>query len=558
MPEIESKTHKYRLRFNTMRDEVTTEGYVPKWKDIADNMCPRKGAYLTSTERDQKPGARKDQKIINGSANDALRVIAAGLHSGLTSPARPWFRLTLADEDLAKYQPVKEWLHVVRDRMLLVMGKSNFYRSMHSIYKEMAAFGTSAMMIEEDFTTIMRCRPFTIGEFYLACDDRYRVNTLYRQYSMSTLQMIKAFGKDKVSEAVRGAHSSNNFGSRFEIIHGIQPNDGFDPDKRDVRGKKYESIYYELNSDPDMILRRAGYESRPFMTLRWDLTGINTYGDGPGDDAIGDVKMLQKLEEDKLQALDKSVKPPMNAPAAMKGKGGTIVSGGVNYIDVQQGQQGFTPTFQVDPKIREIAFEIDRVEARIRRFFFNDLFLTVLQEDKQMTAMEVAKRHEEKLLILGPVVEGTEDELDGAIERTYTIMNRFDMIPPMPREMANVPIRVEYLGLLSQAQKIVGTNSIQQYAAFVGSIALIKPEIVDKFDADEAADAFADAVGVPPKIVTSQKKVDALRAQRAQDQQMAQRMALAEPMAKAAAAAKDAGAAKAEPGSVLERMMGNV
>lgn len=560
MEEKTTLTQNYRRRHTELRDEIVNEGWLAMYKDLSEYMMPRRGQYLSGDERDTRSGARKESKIINGSAHDALRIIAAGLQSGLTSPARPWFKLGLPDADLMEYGPVRDWAYKVRERMLYVLARSNFYGAMHGQYGELALFGTSAMMIEEDFRTVLRCRPFTIGEFMLACDSQYRVNTLYRQFSASARQLVDEFGKDKVSEAVVEAVKNGSLGRRFEIVHLIQPNGQFDPNKRNVDGKSYESAYFELKADPDKLLRRAGYDGLPFAASRWDVTGVSVYGNSPGMTALGDAKMLQKMEEKKLKALDKMVDPPMNAPASMKNKGGTIISGGVNYIDVAQGQQGFTPTYTVNPDFQKIAFEIDRVEQRIRRFFFNDLFMAVLQEDKKMTATEVAKRHEEKLVVLGPVIERLQSEvLDNIIDRTFEIMMRQDMIPPPPPEIAGMPLKVEYIGLLSQAQKMVGTTAIESVANFAVALAPVVPAILDKFDVDEAMDQYGDMLGVAPNVIRSDDEVDKLRASRAQEEQaqkMAERAQSVNQMASAAQTASETVAPGG--GNMLEQLMGGM
>jgi hypothetical protein len=558
MAETTTITEMYRRRLTELKDEITNEGWLGLYRELSDYMSPRRGQYLSNDTKDTKPGSKKESKIINGSANDALRIIAAGLQGGLTSPARPWFKLGFADADLMEFGPVRDWAYKVRERMLYVFARSNFYGAMHGQYGELALFGTSAMLIEEDFRTTLRCRPFTIGEYMLACDSQYRVNTLYRQFSSTARQMIDEFGKDNVSDPVKEAVKNGNLGRRFELIHLIQPNGSFDENKRNVDGKKFESVYFELNADHDKLLRRAGYEDLPIAAARWDVTGVSVYGNAPGMTALGDVKMLQKMEEKKLKALDKMVDPPMNAPSSMKGKGGTIISGGVNYIDVAQGNQGFTPTFMVNPDFQKIAFEIDRVEQRIRRFFFNDLFLSVLNEDKRMTATEVAKRHEEKLVVLGPVIERLQSEvLDNIIDRTFEIMLKQDMIPPPPKEIAGMGLKVEYIGLLAQAQKIVGTTAIESVANFAAALAPVVPSILDKFDADEAMDQYGDMLGVAPNVIRSDDEVEKVRASRAQAEQAAQTAANAQPMAQMATAAKTASETVAPGGgNMLEMLMG--
>ena len=51
--------------------------------------------------------------IYDSTATRALRVLAAGIMSGMTSPSRPWFRLTVSDDKLMDRQAVKLWLSQV-------------------------------------------------------------------------------------------------------------------------------------------------------------------------------------------------------------------------------------------------------------------------------------------------------------------------------------------------------------------------------------------------------------------------------------------------------------
>lgn len=544
-------TKKYRLRYDKLWEAYSS--WRTRYTDIRDNMLPYHGAYLTGRETDKNPGARKDQKIINGSATDALRIIAAGLQGGLTSPARPWFALTIENKDLKEFGPVRNWLSDVRDLLLMIFAKSNFYGSMHGLYKELAAFGTAVMLMEEDFTTGMRCRPFTIGEFMLEQDSTYRPNALFRQFAMSARQLVQMFGKDKVSQNVKTAYDGNQGGNLFEVIHVIEPSQMFDPSKQDYRGKKFSSLYFEVACEDQMkFLRQGGYLGLPFAAGRWQVQGTNVNGDGPGIEALGDVKMLQKMEEDKLQGLDKMVKPPMTAPLSMKGKGGTIISGGVTYVDVSAGQQGFQPAYQVKPDLQDIAFEIDRVERRIRKFFFNDLFLMIANDDKPMTATEVAKRYEEKIMMLGPVLERLQAEfLDTIVDRCYSIADNLGIIPIAPKELQGTELKIEYTGLLAQAQRMVASQSVRETAAFVGELSKVDPNVRDKFDFDQAVDEFADANGCPPRLIVPDDQVAEKRAVR--EKQQAQLQAAAQAAA-AAKAAKDASGAKLGEGSVLDKM----
>jgi hypothetical protein len=250
---------------------------------------------------------------------------------------------------------------------------------------------------------------------------------------------------------------------------------------------------------------------------------------------------LQKMEEKKLKSLDKMVDPPMNAPTSMRQIGGTIVAGGVNYFDTQQGGQSFVPAYQVNPNLQQIAFEMDRVETRVKESFYNNLFLSVLNEDKRMTATEVAKRYEEKLLVLGPVFERLQAEaMDPIIDRVFDIMFHLNLLPPAPKELPpGMQLKVQYISLLAQAQQMVQTTAIQELVAFAGNMAPIFPAAVDKLNASEIIDQMATATGVPPKIINSDDQVAQIQAQKAKQQQMMQAAQMAAPAADAAGAVKD-------------------
>ena len=156
------------------------------------------------------------------------------------------------------------------------------------------------------------------------------------------------------------------------------------------------------------------------------------------------------------------------------------------------------------------------------------------------------------MLMLGPVIERVQAELlDPVIARTYEIMFRFGLLPPPPKEIAGMDMKIEYLGLLAQAQKMVGTTAIEQLANFVGALVPVSPDVTDKFDADEAVDQYGDMLGTPPMVVRSDDVVQQRRAERAKAQAQQSAMAMAGP---AADAAKKLSEAKLGENSALDML----
>lgn len=506
---------------------------------------------------------KKHQKIINSTGTLAAEVMVSGLNAGLTPHSRPWFVLKLPDEDLSEYAPVREFLHMLRDGMMAVLNRSNFYSAVYPLYDELGLFGTGPMIIDEDIQTVIRCRPLTIGEYALTLDANYKAECLYRQFMMTSSQIWQKFGQgEKKMEGlppdVLACIKNQEYDKPFEIVHVITPAEYVDLSRADYQGMAYRSIYFPLTGDENYVLRESGYRSIPFVAPRWRVDGVDTYGRSRAMDMLGDVKMLQKLERDKLEALDKVVRPPMNAPAAMRKQGGTIIAGGVNYIDVAQGQQSFTPAFEVRPDLPGVSAEIANVEKRIRDGFYNNLFLAVLNEQKDMTAYEVAKRYEEKASVLGPIMEKLDSEfLNPLIDRVFGIMEANGLLPPIPQEIpAGMPLKIEYISLLAQAQKMVEAGPIEQFVMFVGNLAKLNPAALDKVDFDEIVDQYGGSTLVPPKIIRSDDKVKILRTAREQAQRM---QMMAEHLKPAADAVKSLGTTPLKGGdsTALDTMMQN-
>jgi hypothetical protein len=210
----------------------------------------------------------------------------------------------------------------------------------------------------------------------------------------------------------------------------------------------------------------------------------------------------------------------MQGPSSLQQSYASLIAGDITYIE--PGASGkFEPAQTILPgSIEALNQDISRHEEQIRRAFFTDLFLMLTNLDRpQMTATEVAERHEEKLLMLGPVLENIHNDLlDPLIDRTFGIMLRNGLIPPAPEELQGKELKVEYISILAQAQRAVGVNSIRQTAGFIMDLAQVAPNVMDKFDADQAVNQFADMQGVPPTIIRSDKNVAIMRQQRAQQQ----------------------------------------
>lgn len=544
------KRDKLHTRWGHLKSERAS--WISHWQELSTYLLPRSGRFFV---QDRDRGQRRHNNIYDSTGTRASRVLAAGMMAGMTSPARPWFRLSTADPELAKHTPVKLWLNDVTRLMTEVFQKSNTYRALHSMYEELGVFGTAASIIVPDFQNVIHHHPLTTGEYCIATDYRGQVNTLFREFQKPVHELVGEFGIDNVSNTVRNMHDRGSLDHWITVIHAIEPRVDRDPTKFDAKNMAWSSCHFELGAEQGKYLRESGFKRFNVVAPRWATSGGDIYGNSPGMEALGDVKQLQHEQLRKAQGIDYKTKPPLQVPTTMKNRDVETLPGGVSFVDASTPNGGIRTAFDVNIDLSHLLADIQDVRERIKGSFYADLFLMLANDGGtgRMTATEVAERHEEKLLMLGPVLERLQNELlDPLIDITFSHMVDAGMIPPAPPELEGMDLNVEFVSMLAQAQRAVGTNSVDRFVGNLGAVAQYKPEVLDKFNSDKWADNYADMLGVDPELIVSDEQVAQLRQQRAAAAEAQQKMAMVQ---QGADAAKNLAAAKTDQPSALTNVM---
>lgn len=519
MPELTK-----RQLYNCRKSELWAErsSWVSQWRDISSRILPRNGRFLVS---DRNRGDKRHNSIIDNTGTRALRTLAAGLMAGMTSPARPWFRLATSDTDLMEHHPVKTWLNQVTELMRQVFARSNTYRALHSMYEELGAFGTAANNVLPDFKTVVHHYPMTVGEYAIATDHRSEVNALYREYDMTVGAMVGQFGLKNVSPTVKNLYDKGRLDAWATVTHVIEPREDRDTRSRLAKDMPYASCYYESASTDDSMLKESGYKRFTALCPRWAASGGDIYGNSPGMEAYGDVGQLQHQQFRKGQGIDYMVKPPLQLPSSMKNVEFNSLPGGASYVE--NTGSGIKAAFEVRLDLQHLLADIVDVRSRVEETFYKNLFLMLAQDTRSgITAREVAERHEEKLLMLGPVLERLHNELlKRLIDICFDALLEAGVLPPPPPELHGMDLNVEFVSMLAQAQRAIGTGAIDRYTMAMGQIAQFKPGVLDKFDEDEWADIYGDMLGIDPTLIVADDKVAIIRQQRAEAGKAAQQQA---------------------------------
>lgn len=496
-----SKEH-YKKKLQSLSQD--RQPYFNLWRELSDYIRPDRGRFLSQSD---KKAPLISKKILDSTATLAVRTLASGMMAGISSPAQSWFKLEPAEKSLQTDQNVLEWIKEIEKSMMDVFARTNLYNALHTLYSELVVFGTAALIIDTDAQDVLRAYPLTAGEYFLATNSKQEVDTLYREFKLTVTQAAERFGAENLSQDVQHKLKDGKADAVIAFVHVIEPNPAYKADAKDPFTKAYRSIIFEKDSDDTEVYAHiGGYDEFPVMCPRWSLTGSEVYGYSPGMEALPDIKQLQHEQRKKAQAIDKKVSPPLQAPTSMKHSAVNGLPGGVSFYDETRQQSGIRPTYEVNLPLSELQKDIEDVQKRIERIFYADLFMMLAHKgSKTMTAREVEERHEEKMLMLGPVLERLHNELlDPLIKRCFAIMKRGGILPPPPIGYEDVEIKVEYVSMMAQAQRSTDLIKIERLIEFIGKIQALAPSQAVGIEASAMLYRAAQLIGVNADLIKTE------------------------------------------------------
>ena len=526
--------------------------WTQNWSDLSEFILPRRSIWLTQstggnpTPNSMRRGIPLNTAIADPTATYSVRVCSAGLMSGLASPSRPWFKVIPALKRLQIDAAARIWLDDIEERMYNVIAGSNFYNAFAQECEDLVVFGTAPSIIYEDEKDLIRLYNPAVGEYYLSSGSTMRINGLFRMFVFTVSQIVDFFGIENCNATIQSlwAEKGNKLEQEFIIAHSIQPNFGIN---ETTVGKipgnfTWREVYWIYGAGSTVPLSMRGFVDQPFTAARWSIQSNDAYGRSPGMDVLPDVMQLQVMTRRMAEAIEKQVRPPLIGNMELKNKPTSTLPGHLTYVTQMGKGQGIRPIYEVNPDVRAMSENIMAIEKRIQMGLFNDLFLMLEQKvDERMTAYEVAQKIQEKLQVLGPVIESLiAESLKPKLKRIFSILKRKGLIDPPPPSLKGVPLDIEFVSMLALAQKGAATGGIERLMQLVGSMEAVYPQAKDNIDPDALVREFNDLLGNPQKILFGPQDVAAQRAVTAQQAEQQQKMAQMSQMAEAAGKAAPA------------------
>lgn len=513
------------VRYVTARQsklETDKANVMDRMQDVADYVAP----HLDDIRDTLVKGEAKGRKIFDGTAVSAAVLATDGIHGYHVSPAFAWFKYTMNRKNVNKVVEIREWLDEVEFNMYQALNRSNFYEEMWSYIYTGFTMGTSSMSIEEDIADEKIAFEFIPpGEFYIADGKFGQVDTHNRKRKVTARKLAQMFGEDKLPPGIKNNLREQPF-SEHELVHSIFPREEFDPRMRDVKNKRFASVW--LITEGNTLAKVSGFDEFPRHVWRYIKTGKEAYGVSPAMLAMPDIKGINLMGKTLQGAAQLAVDGPYNIPSYLEGSV-QLKPRGLNYLKdmndkITRVDQNSNYPVGVD---RE-----ERKQAQIKERFHVDTFLLLTQLAGQgdRTAFEVSEMMAEKAAVLGAELGPFNKQVDGILDHVYRIETEAGRMPEPPDillEMADADetIRFDpvYQGPLAQSQQDkFGKDPIRKFFIDVAPVIQLDEDVVDNFDFDEGARILGELNGIPTEMIRTRDQVATIRDGKAQAEAEAQ------------------------------------
>ena len=525
-------------RHNRLKGEQSN--FRTLWQDCADFIMPRKG----NIETINTPGQSQTTQLFDTTAEESALVFAAGLLSHLTPAGELWARYSAKDD---APQDVKDWLDECTQRAMKIIHGSNFYLGWHEDCLDGGVFGSSLLFGEESEKGVLNVISVPVGTFTWCENADGLIDTVHREFKFSAGQAQEKWGDELLPDIVRKALEDPAGKDRqFTFVHAVYPRQRGEWREGMVEAKlrRWASCYVCVEASA--VVEEGGYYENPYCGGRLLRSNNETYGRGPGIQALPEIKMLNRMEADLLLGLERQVKPSWLMPDDSAYRPDNRPNG-VTYYDASN-PNAKPEQVRNEGRVDFGEQKTEQKRTRIRAAFYVDMFQMLSNADqmkREKTAFEVAQLMQEKLVLFSPIFARiVQEKLNPLLERLFGICLRRGLFPPAPASVVESGVlayEVDYVSKIALAIRAAQNNALAVMMQIVTEMAQFDPSVMHVVKWREAARDVMSNQGFPAKWRRTDEEVDAIM------QQIAEQQAA---MAAPEAAEKLAGAAeKLGPGA---------
>lgn len=456
------------------------------WQECYEYTLPHRDAAVTLAS----PGAKRTDKLFDGTAADAVEQLAASLLSQLTPPWARWFGLAEgSDLNAEEKDLVAPALEKASGVLQAHFDKSNFAVEMHQCYLDLVTAGTACLLFEEappGEISAFRFLAVPLSQVVFEENGDGVLAATFRRSEMRPAEIQQRFPSAEISDALR-KRGSDDPAFRVAIVEAVIPDDN---------GFAYLAVSEGdmVESNEPQVLREGRFLRSPFINFRWLKAPGEIYGRSPVMKSLPDIKTANKVVELVLKNASIAVTGIWQAdddgvlnPASIKLAPGTIIPKAV-------GSAGLSP-LQSPGRFDISQLVLDDLRQQIRKALLAD---KLSQPDHpRMTATEILERSAEMARLLGATYGRLQSELlTPLIDRALAILARRGAIAGI--RIDGRTVELEYKSPLARQQ---ARQDAQNAIAWLDSLKALGPEAAAAVDQPAAVEWLAKAFGVPRSLL---------------------------------------------------------
>lgn len=465
---------------------------------------------------DTTPGKRRASPVCSLPVLYASR-LAAALHNSAFPSNSYWFDFGFAGDDGKGDSELRRWCREARDKVhFRIRSGTNFYQESHTMVLGLVVLGTAGFYTYYKNGSL-RFRYIPIHKnFYIARNSDGDIDMAAILHEYTAKEAVEEYG-GAVSERVKSAMMRSYDGvEKFRYVQLIYPKTPFG-EKWDAAkgGKPYGDVTVE--QDTGRVVRRGGHRRFPFAVSRFMMASDDLYGRSPAMNAMSDIKSINVLRKNLLEASLRAIKPAVFINSLI-GQPVSLASGALNRVPNFDPNSIWTfPQPTNFPVGNDLMVELR--ESLIQAFYI-DVFQAVEQQDR-MTATEVTERVRQKVEAIASVVSRLQREFSRSV-----VLRCLDLLiengeiepPPLSADMKNFDISfMSSLDAMIQQGVASQTMTFIMQATSVAQAVAANPDFDNVVDTDAVLRRLADCNMLPesffrPRAETERRRAEAAEA----------------------------------------------
>lgn len=488
-------------RFQELKD--VRSPYESQWRDIADYLGATRGSDVKAEKN-----ALRGRKIYDAHGRTAKARLTAQLHGGMVNPLSPW-----AIASPTREEPEEEaaaWFDKATRRLhqFLTSTTSMFSVALAEYIDDLITFGNGYIWLGNDPTKGPVFRAISVWNCWVDVDEHGRVDTLYRQYKMKAGKASKKWPDAK--NLADAAKKDPN--KEITIIHAVEPRVDFETGMAADApvNKPWRDVQFYLEG-PE-VLEVTGRDRFPYAVGRFYKRPDETYGYGPSDEALPDIRLANAISETVLRMADLAADPPLMMPIGFMVRRIDRRAGAVNYYDASKAllsRGDPVANLQKTGDVQLGVAMLQMVHEKIEAAFFSDWM--TLPNNVAETATAVNDRKDLRAAGMAHMIVRQEVEaLDPIAEHGFESLEKLDWFDPPPESLRGADLRFVYRTPLHLALQRGEVDAVVRFIGIIQQMETISPGTAKQvLNVEQTSRFMAARVGLPLMLLNPPEQVAA-------------------------------------------------